>query len=109
MVNMDIMLGLPEETVLIGFISLVKPEAIKSLVDYEQIALQNRKDLQAVDYRKQASRIAIKSARRIIPFPCTNRWLYCARRSKLHHGNQCNNIWCRTLLSASSIWKRKLI
>jgi outer membrane protein len=64
MANMNILLGLPEETVLTpDSASLVKPVTIKSLPDYEQIALQNRKDLQAIDYRKQASRFNIKSAR----------------------------------------------
>ena len=64
MVNMNIMLGLPEETVLLpDSTSLVEPGAIKTLQEYEQVALQNRKDMQAVAYRKQASRFGIKSAK----------------------------------------------
>jgi outer membrane protein len=64
MVNMNIMLGLPEETVLIpDSSSLAEPGAIKSLPDYEQLALQNRKDIQAIDYRKQSSEIGIKKAK----------------------------------------------
>ena len=64
MVNMNIMLGLPEETVLLpDSTSLVEPGAIKTLQEYEQLALQNRKDMQAVAYRKQASRFGIKSAK----------------------------------------------
>ncbi|MDP9041679.1 MAG: TolC family protein [Bacteroidota bacterium] len=64
MVNMNIMLGLPEETVLLpDSTSLVEPGAIKTLQEYEQLALQNRKDMQAVAYRKQASRFGMKSAK----------------------------------------------
>jgi len=64
MVNMNIMLGLPEETVLIpDSASLVEPGAIKSMMEYEQIALQNRKDMQAIGYRKKASQAGIHSAK----------------------------------------------
>jgi outer membrane protein len=63
-VNMNIMLGLPEETVLIpDSASLGEPGVIKSLMDYEQLALQNRKDMQAISYRKQASQAGIQSAK----------------------------------------------
>lgn len=64
MVNMDIMLGLPEETVLYAdSSSLVDPGKIKALTDYELLALQNRKDIQALNYRKQAFQLGIKSAK----------------------------------------------
>lgn len=64
MVNMNIMLGLPETTILVAdSTSLVDPGAVKSIQDYEQLALQNRKDMQAIGYRKQASEIGIKTAK----------------------------------------------
>lgn len=64
MVNMDIMLGLPEETVLIpDSSSLAEPGVLKSLQDYEQLALLNRKDMQAMDYRKKASETGIRLAK----------------------------------------------
>ena len=64
MVNMNIMLGLPEETQLVAdSASLVEPRDIKNLQDYEQLALQNRKDLQAIGYQKKASELGIKSAK----------------------------------------------
>lgn len=64
MVNMNIMLGLPEGTVLVpDSTSLVDPGAVKSIQDYEQLALQNRKDMQALGYRKQASQMGIKTAK----------------------------------------------
>lgn len=64
MVNMNIMLGLPEETVIIpDSASLVEPGDIRSIQEYEQIALQNRKDMQAISYRKKASEVGIQSAK----------------------------------------------
>jgi outer membrane protein len=64
MVNMDIMLGLPEETVLIpDSSSLEEPGSLKTLQDYEQMALVNRKDMQALGYRKKASETGIKLAK----------------------------------------------
>ena len=64
MVNMNIMLGLPEATVLVpDSTSLVDPGAVKSIQEYEQLALQNRKDMQALAYRKQASQVGIKTAK----------------------------------------------
>jgi outer membrane protein len=64
MVNMNIMLGLPEETVLVpDSTSLAEPGAIRSLQEYEQLAMQNRKDMQAIGYRKQSSQTGIKKAK----------------------------------------------
>jgi len=64
MVNMNIMLGLPEETVLIpDSASMVEPGTVRSLTDYEQLALQNRKDMQAIAYRKKASQVGIQTAK----------------------------------------------
>jgi outer membrane protein len=64
MVNMNIMLGLSEETVIIpDSTSLVEPGDIKSIQEYEQLALQNRKDMQAIAYRKKASEVDIQTAK----------------------------------------------
>lgn len=64
MVNMNIMLGLPEETIIIpDSASLVEPHDIRSLQEYEQTALQNRKDMQAISYRKKASEVGIQTAK----------------------------------------------
>lgn len=64
MVNMNIMLGLPEETLLLpDSTSVVAPGDVRSLSEYEQLAVQNRKDVQAIAYRKQASRVGIQSAK----------------------------------------------
>lgn len=64
MVNMNIMLGFPEDAVLIpDSASLVDPGTVKSLPEYEQLALQNRHDMQAIAFRKQASQTGIQSAK----------------------------------------------
>jgi outer membrane protein len=64
MVNMNILLGLPEETILMpDSSSLVEPGAVKTLPEYEQTAIQNRKDLQAIAYRKKSSEAGIQSAK----------------------------------------------
>ncbi len=62
-INMDLMLGLPETTELaIDSASLGAIVSVKGLDDYVQSALQNRKDLSAVDYRKKAASSAVKAA-----------------------------------------------
>ncbi len=64
MVNMNIMLGLPESTILLpDSASLVEPGNIRGIQDYEQLALQNRKDMQALGFRKQASQTGIQTAK----------------------------------------------
>ena len=60
-INMDLMLGLPESTELvIDSTSLQTAINLKSVEEYVQAGLQNRKDLSAIDYRKKAAATAIK-------------------------------------------------
>lgn len=61
-VNMDLMLGLPEATQLqvdAGFVTA--PFEDRPYAYYEQLALQNRKDMEAVDYRQKAAALQVKS------------------------------------------------
>ncbi len=62
-INMNLMLGLPENTQLVidttSFQQLYK---IKNIEEYEMLAIQNRKDVQALSIRKKAAGMAIKSA-----------------------------------------------
>lgn len=61
-INMDIMLGLPENTVLTpDSASLQQNGDLKNIQDYEQLAIQNRKDIEAIMYRKKAAVNSIKS------------------------------------------------
>ena len=60
--NMDIMLGLPEETDLIPDRNgLALPGSVKSISEYEQDALQNRNDIAAVAVRKKNAELNIKT------------------------------------------------
>ena len=64
MVNMNLLLGLPEHGGIIpDSNSLVQPNLLKGIDDYEQLATQNRKDVQAMEYRKKASEVGIQAAK----------------------------------------------
>lgn len=63
-VNMDLMLGLPESTTLIPDSSMVdQVVSLKTLDEYIQSALTNRKDIQSLDLRKQAADVGIKAVK----------------------------------------------
>lgn len=63
-INMDLMLGLPENTMLtIDETTFLQTTSIKNIDEYEQLAVQNRKDVQALSFRKKAATTAIKSAK----------------------------------------------
>ena len=63
-VNMNIMMGLPEQTILIPDKSgLALPTEIKTLEAYEQDATQNRKDISALSFRKKSADIGVKSVK----------------------------------------------
>lgn len=63
-INMNLMLGLPEETVLApdenAFNSISDSRTFE---DWQTLALQNRTDLEALDYRRKAANAAIKAAK----------------------------------------------
>lgn len=63
-INMDLMLGFPEQTLLIpdpsGFDQKIN---LKNLEDYENSALQGRNDLQALSYREKAATAGIAAAK----------------------------------------------
>ncbi|RYF31110.1 MAG: TolC family protein, partial [Cytophagaceae bacterium] len=63
-VNMNLMLGRPENTPISidSSFTMVAAEE-KTFVEYESLALQNRKDVQAIALRKKASAIGIKAAK----------------------------------------------
>ncbi|HMG82566.1 MAG TPA: TolC family protein [Ferruginibacter sp.] len=63
-VNMDLMLGLPEETMLDpDSSSLVQPDSIKTISEYELSALQSRKEITALNLQKKAADLGVKSAK----------------------------------------------
>ncbi|MBE7173886.1 MAG: TolC family protein [Williamsia sp.] len=62
-VNMDLMIGLPEETALTtDSIGYQPPAGTRSILDWENTAMQSRKDLAALALREKASNTAIKIA-----------------------------------------------
>lgn len=62
-INMNLMLGLPENTELVIDTTVFQQLAsIKNIDEYEQLAIQNRKDVQALSFRKKAAATAIRSA-----------------------------------------------
>jgi outer membrane protein TolC len=63
-VNMNLMLGLPEKTMLVpDSASIAPPTAIKTIDEYEQLAAENRHDLKALDYRQKAAEAGVKIAK----------------------------------------------
>ena len=63
-VNMNLMLGLPEKTIILPDSSLLQQTlSINTLDDYVQSAIANRKDIAALDLRKQAAQTGVKAVR----------------------------------------------
>ncbi len=63
-INMNLMLGLPEKTVLMpDSNSLVETGTLKSVEDYEQLALQKRRDIAALAIRRKAAGMGVKIAK----------------------------------------------
>ena len=63
-VNMALMLGLPEKTQLLtDSTSFVPPATVKTIEEYEQLAAENRYDLKALDYRQKAAQSGVKIAK----------------------------------------------
>ena len=63
-VNMALMLGLKEQTVLIAdSSSLQQTNNIKTIEEYEQLALMARNDINALALRKKSAELGIKSAK----------------------------------------------
>lgn len=63
-VNMDLLLGLPEKTEMVPDFNSIPPTGqAQNIEDYEMSAQQNRKDLQAIAFRKKAATTNIRSAK----------------------------------------------
>jgi outer membrane protein TolC len=64
MVNLNLLLGQPENTVIaIDTSFLNSPSQLKTFPDYQALALQNRKDVQAIAFRKRAAASGLLSAK----------------------------------------------
>ena len=63
-VNMDLMIGLPETTMIQTDVTeFDKQFSEKTIDEYEQLALQNRKDVQALSFRRKAATSGIAIAK----------------------------------------------
>jgi outer membrane protein TolC len=63
-VNMDLMLGLPTTTELVlDTTGIAKKDDPRVLDDYLQLAMNNRKDVSALDYRKKAAESGVKAVK----------------------------------------------
>lgn len=63
-VNMNLMLGLSEKTMLVpDSASITSPDTVKTIDDYEQLAAENRHDLKALGYRQKAAEAGVKIAK----------------------------------------------
>lgn len=63
-INMDLMIGLPETTVITtDSTSFLKDFELKTIGEYEQLALQNRKDILALSFRQKAAAYGISVAK----------------------------------------------
>jgi outer membrane protein TolC len=63
-VNMNLLLGLPEKTMLApDSASITPPATVKTIDEYEQLATENRYDLKALDYRQKAAEAGVKIAK----------------------------------------------
>lgn len=63
-VNMNLMMGLPEQTALVPDKSgLALPDSIKDFDTYEQEALAGRKDVTALTYREKVADVDVKTAK----------------------------------------------
>ena len=63
-VNMNLMLGLPEKTIIFPDSSLLQQNlSVNTLDDYVQSAITNRRDIAAIDLRKQAAQTGVKAVK----------------------------------------------
>ncbi len=64
-INMNLILGLPDNNVLLVNGDDLQPASVqlKSMEDYVQLGLQNRKDVSALSFRKKAASTGVKSAK----------------------------------------------
>ncbi len=108
-VNMNLMMGLPEQTELIPDRSgLALPTSIKTLEEYEQDALKGRKDVEALSFRKKAAELGIKNAKsNYYPNIALTGGYVAADIPKLLTITNAVNIGVGVKYDLSSLWKTK--
>ena len=108
-VNMNILLGLPERTMILMDTSNIKaPDPLQTIEGYEKEALQNRKDMKALSFRKKAAGTGIKIAKsEYYPSIALSGGYIAADVPGLLTITNAVNIGVGVQYSLSSLWKTK--
>lgn len=108
-VNMDIMLGLPEKTIIVqDTASIQAPADVQSIDEYEKQAAENRKDIKALFYRDKAAGTSIKIAKGdYYPGIALSGGYVAADVPGLFSVTNAINIGIGVQYSLSSLWKTK--
>lgn len=109
MMNMDLLLGLPEQTQLITDSSEFKlPQDIQTITDLQQISLSGRKDLLALQQRQQAAQTGIKLAHtNYVPSIILTAGYAAADIPKVFRITNAVNVGIGIKYNISSLWKTK--
>ena len=108
-INMDLLLGLPEHTILLtDSTSFENITTLKTIGDYEQMAIQNRKDIQALTFRQKAAHAAIDIAKADkLPSIALTGGYIAANIPKVLSITNAINIGVGVKYDIASIWKNK--
>jgi outer membrane protein len=108
-VNMDLMLGLTEGTILSPDSSSINQNfLVKGLDDYVQSAVKNRKDIEALGLRKQAADMGVKAVKgELYPSIALTGGYIAADVPKLLTITNAANIGVGVQYNIGSLWKNK--
>lgn len=108
-VNMNLMLGLPEGTILSPDSSVIDQSfSVQTLDEYVQAALKNRKDVEALGLRKQAADVGVKAVKReMYPGIALTGGYIAADVPKLLTITNAANIGVGVQYDIGSLWKNK--
>lgn len=108
-VNMNLMLGLPEKTILLPDTTVMNQKfPVKNIEDYEQDALNNRKDVAAFSLRKQAADVGVKAAKgEYYPSIALTGGYIAANIPKVLSISNAVNIGVGVSYNIGSLWKTK--
>lgn len=108
-VNMNLMLGLPEGTILSPDSTMINQNfSVQTLDEYVQAALKNRKDIEALDLRKQAADVGVKTAKAdMYPSIALTGGYIAADVPKLLTITNAANIGIGVQYNIGSLWKTK--
>lgn len=108
-INMNLMLGLPSATELdLDTTGIEKKDDSRTLPDYLQAAVNNRKDIMAIDYRKKASIAEVKSiAANVYPHLQLTGGYIAADIPKVLSITNAINVGLGVSYNIGSLWKTK--